>query len=300
MSRFELGDLLDFSGHLSVEISGLGCREVGCYGGLVFDEYVLSDLGILHHQIFESVRLMSLTLKALCGGGLDAIEDQGEKGSIGVSRSQVNPDTPAGFSDSSPNFEKFDSEGADLSRLKFSALEMLAHQQKQTVPKGVKQKPELVGQKPMAAEPIGFDLKLQFLDTILGITPKDIDFVIDSPRIEAQVGDHKPLVGSLVGVFGLGNHTAGAPPGVSPIPEGPKRPLLLPGLLELLLSFGHKTSPFLLQPLIGDQTNGVMDALPFAKSIEARHGESPIGPHKDLNAGIGPLELLYDSFEHCH
>ena len=139
MSPFELGDLLDFSGHLSVEITGLGCREVGCYGGLVLDEYVLSDLGVLNHQIFKSIRLVSLTLKALCGGGPDAIEDQGEKGSIGVSRSEVNPDTPAGFSDPSPNFEEFDSEGADLSRLKFSALEMLTHQQEQTVCKGVKQ-----------------------------------------------------------------------------------------------------------------------------------------------------------------
>lgn len=298
MSPFELVDLSDFSGHLSVEITGLGCREVGFYGGLVFGEYVLSNLGALHHQIFESIRLVSLILKALCGGGPDAIEDQGEKGSIGVSRSQVNPDTPAGFSDSSPNFEKFDSEGADLSRLKFSALEMLTHQQEQTVRKGVKQKPELVGEKPMAAEPIGFDLKLQLLDTILGITSKDIDFVIDSLRIEAQIGDHKPLIGSLVGVFGLGNHTAGAPPGVSPIPESPKKPLLLPSLLELVLSFGQKTSPFVLQPLIGDQTNGVMDTLLFAESIEARHGKSRIGPYKDLHSGICLFELLYDSFEH--
>lgn len=266
----------------------------------MLDEYVLSDLGVLHHQIFESIRLVSLTLKALCGGGPDAPEDQGEKGSIGISRSQVNPDTPAGFSDPSPNFEEFEPQGADLSRLKFSALEMLTHQQEQTVRKGVKQKPELVGEKPMAAEPIGFELKLQLLDTILGITPKDIDFVIDSPRIEAQIGDHKPLIGSLVGVFGLGNHTAGAPPGVSPIPEGPKKPLLLPSPVELLLSFGQKTSPFLLQPVIGDQTNGVMDALLFAESIQARHGESRIGPHKDLNSGICPLELLYDSFEHSH
>jgi hypothetical protein len=291
---------LDFSGHLSVEITGLGCREVGSYGGLVLDECVLSNLGVLHHQIFESIRLVSLTLKALCGGGPDANEDQGEEGSIGVSRSQVNPDTPASFSDPSPNFEEFDSEGADLSRLKFSALEMLTHQQEQTVGKGVKQKPELVGEKPMAAEPIGFELKLQFLDTILGITPKDIDFVIDSLRIEAQIGDHKPLIGSLVGVFGLGNHTAGAPPGVSPIPEGPKKPLLPSSLLKLVLSFGQKTSPFFLQPVIGDQTNGVMDTLLLAESIEARHGESRIGPHKDLNSGIGPLELLDDSFEHSH
>lgn len=56
MSPFGLGDLLDFSGHLSVEITGLGCTEVGCNGGLVFDEYVLSDLGVLHRQIFESIR----------------------------------------------------------------------------------------------------------------------------------------------------------------------------------------------------------------------------------------------------
>ena len=56
MSPFELGDLLDFSGHLSVEMTGLGYREVGCNGGLVCDEYVLSDLGVLHHQIFESIR----------------------------------------------------------------------------------------------------------------------------------------------------------------------------------------------------------------------------------------------------
>ena len=75
MSPFELGDLLDFSGHLSVEITGLGCREMGSSGGLVLDEYVLSNLGVLHHQIFESIRVVSLTLKALCRGAPDAIEE---------------------------------------------------------------------------------------------------------------------------------------------------------------------------------------------------------------------------------
>lgn len=209
------------------------------------------------------------------------------------SRTRAKRDTPAGFSDPSPNFEEFDSEGADLSRLKFSALEMLTHQQEQTVRKGVKQQPELVGEKPMAAESIGFELKLQLLDTILGITPRGIDFVIDSLRSEAQIGDHKPLIGSPVGVFGLGNHTAGTPPGVSPIPQGPQRPLLLSSLLELVLSFGQKTSPFLLQPVIGDQTNGVMDTLPFAESVQARHGKSRIGPHKNLNSGIGFLMIAF-------
>jgi hypothetical protein len=124
----------------------------------------------------------------------------------------MNPDTPAGFSDPSPNFEESDSEGPDLSRLKLSALEMLTHQQEQTVRKGVKQKPELVGDKPMAAEPIGFELKLQLLDTILGITPKDIDFVIDPLGVETEIGHHKPLIGAFVSVLGLDAISSKSPP----------------------------------------------------------------------------------------
>jgi len=126
------------------------------------------------------------------GSSPDVLKGQSKKGPIWVTGSQMDC-----FSDPGTDFEEFDSEGVYLSRFKFRALEMLAHQQEQTVRKGVKQKPELVGKNPVAAEAIGFEFQLQFLDTILDITPKHIDLVIDPPRIEAQIGNHKSLIGAL-------------------------------------------------------------------------------------------------------
>ncbi len=150
----------------------------------------------------------------------------------------MNPDSPARLSNASADLDELDSESADLCPLKFGAFKMPSHQEKQTVRKHMQIEPELIGKKPVATEPISFEFELKFLDPVFDIPPQHVDLMIDPLGIEAQIRDHKPLIRSLVHVFGLGNHSAPASPRVSPIAEGTKEPLLLSGLMELGLGFG--------------------------------------------------------------
>ncbi len=73
----------------------------------------------------------------------------------------MDPDPTTGLSDPSSNLQKFQSERSNLGIGKLGPLEVSAQQQKQAVGKGVKEQPELIGDKAMTTEPIGLEFKLQ-------------------------------------------------------------------------------------------------------------------------------------------
>lgn len=124
----------------------------------------------------------------------------------------MHPDPAASLSDAGTDLQKLDSESPHLGRLKFGAFQMSSHQEKEGVGKDMQIEAELIGEKPVTAEPIGLELQLQLLDPVFDLPSEHIDVVIDPLGTEAQVGHHKPLIGSLVGVLGLGDHTAEALP----------------------------------------------------------------------------------------
>lgn len=150
----------------------------------------------------------------------------------------MNPDPSARLSDTGPDLDEFDSQGVDLGIFELCALEMVSHQEKQTIGKDMQVEAKLIRQEPVTAQPIGFEFEFQLLDPVLDISPKYVDLIIDPLGIEAQIRDHKSLIRPLVHVFGLGNHSAGMPPGISPVPESTKEALLFFGLVELLPGFG--------------------------------------------------------------
>jgi hypothetical protein len=78
---------------------------------------------------------------------------------------------------------------------------VVAQQPKQAVSGGVQEQPELVGQETVAAQAVGFELQLQFLDAVFHVAPQHIDIVIDELGIAAEVGDHEALINTEMSIF---------------------------------------------------------------------------------------------------
>jgi len=212
----------------------------------------------------------------------------------------MNPDSSARLPDTGPDLDEFDPQGVELGSFEFCAFQMSSRQEKQTVRKDMEVEPELIGKKPVTAHSIGFELEFQLFDPVLDISPEHVDVVIDPFRLETKIGDHKPLIRTLFGILGLGNHPARAFPRVSPIPKGPKESLLCPSLAEPTLGSSQKMGPLGPQPIIGNETDHIMDMLFLTESIKSGNGKASIGPQDDLNSPIGTLEPLDDPLEHSH
>ena len=157
----------------------------------------------------------------------------------------MNPDSPARLPDPGPDLDEFDPQGVDLGIFELCAFQMFSHQKKQTVGKDMEVEAKLIRQETVTAQSIGFELEFQLLDPVLDISPKHVDIVVDPFGFETKIGDHKPLIWAFVRILGLGNDPTGACPRLSPIPEGPKEPLLRPSLTEPILGSGQKTGPLL-------------------------------------------------------
>jgi len=212
----------------------------------------------------------------------------------------MNPDPSVCLSDTGTNLDELDPQGVDLGALEFCPFQMPSHQDKQTVRKDMEIETELIGKEPMTTQPIGLELELQLLYPVLDIPPKDIDLIIDPLGVETQVRHHEPLIGTLVGVLGLDNHSAPSHPRVRPIAEGPKEPLLGPGFTEPILGTGQKTGSLFPQPVIGDEPDHIMDVLLLTEPVKRRHGKPSIGSQDNLSSPVDTLEPLDDPLEHGH
>ncbi len=73
--------------------------------------------------------------------------------------------------------------------------------------KGVKQQSELVGLKPGATQPVGFEMKFEFLDTVFGIAASGVDAVINPRgRFKEDISYHKAGVKSSGEPLDFGNN----------------------------------------------------------------------------------------------
>jgi hypothetical protein len=96
--------------------------------------------------------------------------------------------------DAGADLQEFETQGVDLGRGQFRALELTAQQPKQAIGRGVEQQPELVGQETVTAQAVGLELQLQFLDAVFHVAPEHVDVVIDKLGIAHQVGYYKSLI----------------------------------------------------------------------------------------------------------
>ena len=157
----------------------------------------------------------------------------------------MNPDPSARLPDTGPDLDEFDPQGVDLGIFELCTFEMFSHQKKQTVGKDMEIEAELIREKPVTAQSIGFELEFQLLDPVLDISPKHVDIVVDPFGFETKIGDHKPLVWAFLSVLGLGNDPTGAFPRLSPIPEGPKEALFGSSFGEPILGSSKYPGPLL-------------------------------------------------------
>jgi hypothetical protein len=89
------------------------------------------------------------------------------------------PDTSAGLAHPSTDLERLDADGIYLGGFQFGAPQVTAQEPEKTIRGSVQQEPELISQEAMAAQAIGLDLQLQFLNPVFDVTSEDIDIVID-------------------------------------------------------------------------------------------------------------------------
>jgi hypothetical protein len=98
----------------------------------------------------------------------------------------------------------------------------------------------------------------------------------------------------------FGDDPSGTSPGVGLIAESHAKALLVLGVYELDSRLGCKALDFSSEPVIGDQSNGVIDAMPFAEAIHRGHRKACIGSKDDIRLGLSLFELFDDPFEHTN
>lgn len=139
------------------------------------------------------------------GGGLapewhllNILERYGEQTLVGIGAWQAEVDAPHTLNHPGADLEQFEFDGFDRGRGQFGSGKTLAESPQQSEGEGVHQQSELVGLKSCAAEPIGFEIKLEFFNPVFGITSTGVDRVINLvSRFEKDVGNHKAGVEPL-------------------------------------------------------------------------------------------------------
>ena len=132
----------------------------------------------------------------LTEAGPQILQQSSQEVTVGITRGQVDPDAAAGFPDAGADLQELETQGVDLGRGQVRTLEMAAQQPEQAVGHGMEQQPELVGQETVAAQAIGLEIQLQFLDAVFHVAPEHVEVVVDKLGIAAQVGDYKALIGA--------------------------------------------------------------------------------------------------------
>ena len=127
----------------------------------------------------------------------------------------------------------------------------------------MEQQAKLVGQEAVAAQAVGLEIQLQFLDAIFHVAPEHIEVVINELGITAQVRDHEPLIYTQLGVFHLGDEAAGPGPGLRLIAEGGEEALLFSCSLVGSLGFFQERRGLLQYSVVGDEADDVADFLPL-------------------------------------
>ena len=218
---------------------------------------------------------------------------------VRVSRSQVDPNPAAGFPDASSDLEELESQGAYLGHRKLRSLEGIPEQPEERVGSRVEKQAKLVGEKAVAAQTIGFDFPFEFFNSVLRIASQYIDRIIDPLGIETEdIGDNEPLIRSLLHVLGLGNDPTIAAPRFCSVAEGAEQALLLPCLVKESVWSGKDWCAFFPEPIIGDETNHVVNPPLLTEPVEPGHCEPGIGPEHDLSLGIGLPHSPEESLEH--
>jgi len=156
---------------------------------------------------------------------------------VRIARGQVDPDAAAGLPEAGPDLQELQAQGVDLGGSQFGALKVAPQHPKQAVGRGVQQQPELIGQEPVAAQAIGLELQLQLFDAVFHVAPEHVEIVINKPGVAHQVGDYEALIGAQVGIFHLGDDTAGLVPGFRLVAEGGEEALFFSRLLVQALRF---------------------------------------------------------------
>ena len=142
----------------------------------------------------------------LCGCSLERFHRRGKQPLARVSRSHVDPSSAAGLADASSDLEEIESQCAYLSVGKLRSLEGVPEQPEERLGSRVEKQAELVGQKAVAAQPIGLDFPFEFFASVLRIASEYVDRIIDLLGIETEdIGHNEPLIRPLVHVLSLGN-----------------------------------------------------------------------------------------------
>ena len=148
----------------------------------------------------------------------------------------------------------------------------------QPVGRGMQQQPKLVGHEPMATEAIRLYVKLEVLDPVLAL-PTSARRTRRAPSDRRPGGDDEAGVGPLLHRLGLVDDPALVLPACRPRRDlrrraSPSRLLARGSLVPPRADPGH-----LFEARVGDEGDGVGDALLFAVVVEGRNGEARVRPY---------------------
>ncbi len=115
---------------------------------------------------------------------------------------QVDADAAGGLADASTDFEQASTQSFDLRRAPRQRKLQQTKQIDQVVGKAMQEQTEGVGQKTMAAEPVGTEAVLELLDAVLALAAIVVKRK-DLGSVAGAVSDEEAEVGSCGGVLGL-------------------------------------------------------------------------------------------------
>ena len=136
----------------------------------------------------------------------DILQRGGKQALIGIGPGHCKENTPDALDYPGSDFEQFESEGVDCGHSQLSPGKAAAQVPQQNEGK-VQQQPKLVCLKPGAAQPVGFEMKFEFLDPVFGIAAAGVDAVINPRgRFKEDIGYNKAGVESSGEPLDLGNN----------------------------------------------------------------------------------------------
>ncbi len=137
----------------------------------------------------------------------DVLQCRGKQALIRIGTGHCKENTPDALDYPGSDFEEFEPEGVDCGHSQLCPGKAAAQVPQQNEGKGVQQQPKLVCLKSGAAQPVGFEMKFEFLDPVFGIAAAGVDAVINPRgRFKEDIGYNKAGVESSGEPLDFGNN----------------------------------------------------------------------------------------------
>src|SRR5512146_1331147 len=201
-----------------------------------------------------------------------------------------------GLAHTGAEFEQAGAQSFDLRRAP-RRRQLQPEQVDQVVGKAVQQQAEGVGQEAVAAQAVGTEAVLEFLDAVLALAAIVVEGK-DFGSATGAVGDHKAQVGADGGVLGLVADAALMRPGAGAVAEAGEAALRQLTAAKAPLQAFLQALGTALKDRVGGDAERVLEAEELAELVQQRQRETSIATQLDLDLGKRSLQARHQAGQH--